>query len=203
MQVSNQCWKAFFEIIGPIVLRKILIKTDEVNKQALLTCVATRATLSLQEMLRNFVTNLNILPLPHYCHEHAISDLVDRKVLAISNQASFQEVIKFIENHQQPLYPVVDQDYRYLGLISISEIQDIMIDPVLSRLMFAQRLIGKRSHLSEDTHIDEAVQYFNQDGQEILPVVHPETGKLIGMLSYKKLLSALKKRTPEDHIASA
>lgn len=182
----------FFEIIGPLLLRKTLLEAKEVTLGGLIGENLSRTFLSAKELLLNSLESLGIMQPPHPPHVKTIGPLLNRKVFAIDCQASLKEVLHFVEKHHLPIYPVVDSNNSYQGIISIHELKEVTFDPYRAEITRASKLIGSRACLTEDTTCAEALVSFNDYGLEDLPVVNPDNQKLLGMVSYKEVILALK-----------
>lgn len=183
----------FFEILGPIMLRFSLIKSREVKVGSLIGDASSSATLSLYDMLLNFLTNIGLIHREKSKQtDQNIKTLANHKIYAIDAKANFAEVVKYIDDHHFPIYPVVGPDYKYEGLIDLNELKNIMFDGFLSRFVVARDLIGHRSSVFHDATMKEATEVFNEFKTEALPVIDPESKKLIGILHHKDLILAMR-----------
>lgn len=183
----------FFEIMGPIMLRFALIKSREVKVGTLIGDTSTSTTLTLVDMIKLFLTNIGILHKTTVQDAKNIKSLANRKIYAIDAKATFGEVVKYIDEHHFPIYPVVNSDYKYEGMINLSELKSVMFDGFLSRFVVGRDLIGHRYSIPDDATIDEAIELFNESKLEALPIVHPETKKLTGILLHKNVIMAKNK----------
>ncbi len=182
-----------FEIIGPLLLKHNLIQLGEVKMGALLGGISSGSFLSPSDLLQNSLENLGIIKPAASPQMKGINLLIDRNVYAIEESSNLKEVISFVDKRQLPIYPVVDEDYIYKGIISIAELKNVMFDPFQARFTKASKLIGNNACLAENSTIDQAIQAFNDNELDVLPVVAQDSQKLIGMLSYKQVLLAMKK----------
>jgi Kef-type K+ transport system membrane component KefB/CBS domain-containing protein len=177
-----------FELIGPLVLRKVLIHAGEASLSRLKSFSVSKSAISLEELVFDFFHNLGILPAHIHPSEKTIKNLVDRKVFAIEAKANIKEVLEFVETHQQSIYPVVDETFKFEGVIDTSELRDIIFDPNQCAILPARDLIRSRVFLTENTSCEEAIGAFNVHGLDILPILGRNSTTLIGTLSFRTVL---------------
>lgn len=183
-----------FEIIGPILLRQILIKAREVKVGKILEDGSTSLSLNPLDLFQNFLVNLGLKKERHFKAEESIQPLILRKIYAIKAQANFDEVVKYIDTHHFPIYPVVNQDLHYEGMIDLAELKNAMFDHFLSRFVVANDLIGSRHYLSQNDSFEIALDKFHHSQMSALPVVGEKDGKLLGIVEQKRLLMAIQNK---------
>lgn len=125
--------------------------------------------------------------------------------------------IDFMSEKHMGLVPVVDRDERFVGLLSGDRLMHFMLPKHLTMVRgmdrmsylreskeelgerlgeLAQRTIGeimdsRAQVVNPDTPLVEA-QKILAGTQFVVPVVDPETGKLLGAISFFTILSALR-----------
>lgn len=183
----------FFELLGPIILRQALIKAGEVKVASLLGDASTGVHITLLEMVQYFLQNLGITKRKEVHETDSISTIMLRKIYAVDAKATFSEVVKYMDEHHFPVYPVVNEDKIYEGMIDLKELKNVMFDTFLSRFVVARDLIGDRVYISQDASLEDATEKFKEVSLEALPVIDLETGKLVGILQHKDVIMALRK----------
>jgi CBS domain-containing protein len=181
----------FFEIIGPILLRHVLIKAREVKVGKILEDGSTSLSLNPFDLMQNFLINLGLKKERHFEVQESIEPLILRKIYAIKEQADFDEVVKYIDTHHFPIYPVVNKDLHYEGMIDLAELKNAMFDHFLSRFVVAKDLIGSRHYLNQNDSFEIAMDKFHHSQLSALPVVNQKDGKLLGIIEQKRLLLAI------------
>ncbi|MBT3234493.1 MAG: CBS domain-containing protein [Bdellovibrionales bacterium] len=184
-----------FEIIGPVTLRHALIRFGEVKVGAILDHVTSRATFSIVDMFHYLWSNLGLLS-PNHDHHYCVTTikpLVDRSVVAVNAKANMSEVISYIRTHSSAIYPVVDDDHLFKGVLSINELKRAMFDPLFCRMVVAERLIVDQVEISEDSTIEEAITLFGQRAVEALPVTRSNSNMLVGIIYHKDVIFAAHK----------
>jgi Kef-type K+ transport system membrane component KefB len=181
-----------FEIAGPLALRQCLIKVCEVSHGSIFTDVTARMTFGLGAIFRDFVQNVGLLRPDKSFQLNAVSPLVIQDILGIEGSASLGKLYKFIESHHQPIYPVIDEEHRFEGIISMDQFRDAIAEPYSKELVLAHQLIGTHARVLLDATLEDAVSIFHQSGLHVLPVVQTGTEKLVGILEYKDVVLAMK-----------
>lgn len=184
----------FFEIVGPILIRYSLMKSREVTVSSLIGgSASTGIVLTLPEMIKLFLKNLGIKrKQKEYEHIKTISPLVQRKIYAIQADADFEHVIKYIDEHHMPIYPVINNENSYQGLVCLTELKNVMFDAFLSKFVVASDLIGGKESLQKHTTLEDADEKFKNSSYDTLPVLDAENKKLIGIITHKAVIMAIK-----------
>jgi predicted transcriptional regulator len=180
----------FFELVGPLTLKHSLKVINEVNAMSTKQGVPKKVIHSPKELIHTFLVNLGIIHDEEIHHDQAISHLICRNTLTIDETATFSQVLKFINEHQMPAYPVVDTEGNLVGTISFTAIKRAKGKYNASSSATAKELAVHHNHLREDENILIAMEHFDNLGVSALPVVRKESKKLIGILHYKDVLTA-------------
>jgi CBS domain-containing protein len=183
-----------FEIVGPILLRRCLLAAGEVKIASLVGQGVSGIKQSFDELVAQCAHNLGLKkPFRKRAHPQSLKPFIRHKVLALDADAPLDEVIKFISDHQFPIYPVVNKQNRFEGVIGLNEVKNVMFDPFFARLVLASELVESRERLELSDSPGKALETLAQSGRDYLPVVHPETGQYLGIVSHKDLLLAQQK----------
>ena len=116
-----------------------------------------------------------------------VRDVMDENVPFIYQNMTLKEFMKvFIENDYLH-YPVVDNEKRLVGIITIDNIKNSFVTPDLEDFILAYDLMERaRVVANPDDDLKEVKEYFNMFNINIVPVVDKEK-KLIGVLSQRNL----------------
>src|SRR5690606_38557464 len=123
-----------------------------------------------------------------------LADLVVQDTHALSADANFVKVTKFIEQYPYDSFPVINKDGYYIGYISFNEIKDSSYDPIMTDLIRAADLLamGKAIDLDEED-IHTAYERVRKLTNTSLPVYRKDdTGKarLVGLVLQRDLTAA-------------
>lgn len=183
----------FFEVIGPFSLKYALKKEGEISSgKKDLKSKTSKNTLTPKELFLNFLINVRILFPKTIDPIGTIQHLIKRDVVAITLQATFDEIMHFFEENRSPLFPVVDKEHHFHGIISMKAFESAMQHTETHSLIVASNLLaGETLYLYENTSYREAIDLFKQYQIEILPVV--KVNKIfVGLLSYRDVVMAMK-----------
>ena len=185
-----------FEVVGPLCLKFALISANEIIKGGSNNDGTARLKISLTELVENFFRNLGLSKDSSANEIQNIRDLVKKDMLTISASTTVPNVLKFVQNHAQTIYPVVDEDNKYIGLINLNRLNDT-INEDNSNLILARSVILKAPHIHENATFQEAVDIFHrEDPLEVLPVVQVVSRELIGFVTYKEVVFTLNDQGP-------
>lgn len=139
---------------------------------------------------------------PHSYEPDLLDKLIVKQVASengfiISSVNTIQEVREWLEVEKEfshNYYIIADPDGNFEGILSSSNLfskhhdPDKTIDTLIKRLPVT---------VQENDSLRSAVNKMAKENVDVLPVVSTETMKLIGILSYKDILSAYKYRAEE------
>lgn len=180
-----------FELLGPFFLKYALKKSDEIATLGSKAKSTSKNIMSIKELVINFLSNIGILNSGSVETIHSIGDFIKRDVVAITTQANFAEITKFFEQYQFSIFPVVDENHRFEGLISMKAFKDAMLDKTTRDFTRAINLIGSKIYVPEEASFQEAIEIFNRVHFDTLPVINTQTRDLIGILAYKDVVMAM------------
>lgn len=178
---------AFFEIIGPVLVKIMIIKSGESTIANVMKSRGHKAISSIKYVLKEIFISLGILKEK----QKNISNSIIRDTSAIHETANYKKVLKFIEHSHYDVFPVVNNDGYFVGAISYFDIQDIAFDPYLTDIITAVDLMTSELYVNIDESIDKVIKCFKETNNAYLPAVHFSENKmhLIGLLSQRDVLS--------------
>ena len=104
--------------------------------------------------------------------------------------------MKIIEHSRYNLFPVVNEEGAYTGVISFQDIRDVLYDGIMENLVIAKDITNPTgSVIHSRATIREALALFSQEKVDMLPVIdNKETKHLIGIVTQRDVLAAFKKK---------
>ncbi len=191
-----------FELLGAPLAKISVVRAGEVKVLALLDRPSESLYhLSLRRLFRNLSTRVGLLatPYPRNLEDVRVSHLMRKNVRTISIAATFPEILSFIAGSRQHYFPVTREENNYEGLISYPEIREVIYDPNLTRIMIAKDFVRYReARIGPGASLEEAMDKFNDLNMDSIPVVEDESGKLVGILDQREVLSLYCKRRIEN-----
>jgi CIC family chloride channel protein len=121
-----------------------------------------------------------------------VADLVKAQAVPVRQTARFEGIAReFLESRQEEIYVTTDEG-RYAGAISLHDIKPYLNDvSVAAHVIAGDLLRDDVLTVAKSASLAEALRVFAQHPGQTLPVIDPESGRLIGILVKNDLLLAL------------
>lgn len=183
----------FFEIIGPFLTRQAVIRGGEVPISMAIYHSATSPISRVGEMLKATLSNFGLGSQTSMTREASVSELMRSDVYGIPKSATFDDIVRVIERSRDDTYPVVDDDYRVVGLICYSKLSNQLFDPTVGGLVRAEDLaVPADGLLIPDDRAMRAIDLFTDSQNDCVPVVsNLMERKLLGVIRRSDLTSML------------
>ncbi|HEX6330733.1 MAG TPA: CBS domain-containing protein [Actinomycetota bacterium] len=138
--------------------------------------------------------------------KRAVSDVMTRAVVSVNAFTPFKDIVRLMQEHRVSAVPVVDEDDHVLGLVSegdliLKEDPDLDGDPRLFESVHRRHDRSKAAGLiaselmtvpvitvGPNASLAEAARLMHQRTVKRLPVVDPEAGTILGIVSRTDLL---------------
>ena len=123
--------------------------------------------------------------------------LIEKDLKTINVDSSLGDLVEVVKVSKRNIFPVVDSEQQFLGLITLDDIRQIMFD----KEKFETRFVRDLMHAPPD-YVDMkdtmivVMDKFENTGAWNLPVT--EDGKYIGILSKARVFSAYRKKLKES-----
>ena len=120
--------------------------------------------------------------------------LVERDFIAIKPHYSLGEMLeKAVAKSKRNLFPVVNDDNEFMGVLLLDDIRSIMFDQSLYDLVFVDELMHNAPDIIfyEEDNIEAIMKKFKDTGAWNLPVIRKD--KYHGFISKSKLLTAYRR----------
>ncbi len=198
-----------FEVAGPLLVRNTLIHSGEVK---LVTILPNLGAPGGTEPVRNAfyelrrslgLVNLNRLEAKEGVR---VEHVMRRHAEKLRDNQTFEQIIKTLSHGRYDLYPVVDKNHRFLGVVSYNEIRDIIFDDEIAKLVIARELMMEEDLLLRpDQSIEDALDIFQSHDALVLPVVEDPAGErqLVGIALRRDVVAAAHKTTPDTRSLEA
>ncbi len=185
-----------FELCGPILIRRLVVLAGEVKVVTLLrgggkSGLAADIGRSIESLLRTLGARRRSTAAEPLRVRH----IMRSNIKSLRGDASFDEVLRFVEQSRFSQFPVVDDEDRLIGVIHFSDIREIIYDTTLARLVTAADLCNtSRAVAPIDLPLDEALSEFQRaDGNAMTVVDDVESRRVLGIVEQRDLLRALRR----------
>ncbi len=154
------------QIIGPPFVRFAVIRAGEAGKD---------------------VTEDDLLA--SYC----VSDIMDLEPPALKSNSSLEQVLQIASESDSLFYPVIDEQLRLIGIVSLLKIKNLFIMEGLENLVLACDLMADVLAVTvPEARLTEALEKMKEVDMEVLPVVsNDKDHHLVGMIEQRRIRQAL------------
>lgn len=118
--------------------------------------------------------------------------LIERNFKTIHPDATLRELVDVISNSSRNIFPVVDQDNTFHGIIFLDHIRDIIFRPDLYDTTYVRDLMFMPEvTIDPGESMEDVAQKFQQSGKFNLVVL--KDGKYLGFISRARVFSSYRK----------
>ncbi len=120
-----------------------------------------------------------------------IKKVIDTDLLTISPESTLGDLVKLIEKSRRNIFPVVDNDGTYLGLIDMDDIRKDMFHREKYQEPVSTYIIQAKEMVSVYEPMDSVMEKFKKTGYYNIPVL--DNGKYAGFVSRANIFNAYRK----------
>lgn len=120
-----------------------------------------------------------------------VKKVIDNDLKTIQPGKTLGDLIKLIEISKRNIFPVVDDDDNYYGVVVMDDIRKDMFHEEKWNNPIENYIIQAPAHVSTDESMETVMNKLKQTGNYNLPVV--DNGKYIGFVSRANIFSAYRK----------
>jgi len=121
-----------------------------------------------------------------------VSGLIEKGFIVLHIDDSFDEIKEAISESSRNIFPVVDDDNNFKGLVLLDSIRKIMFNPELCKsLMVKDFLLEIKDTIDVDESMHDVASKFQMSG--LYNIVVLEEGKYIGFVSRAKVFSTYRR----------
>jgi CIC family chloride channel protein len=126
--------------------------------------------------------------------------LIETNFSTVRLDATLGDLVKVIANSRRNLYPVIDDENNYYGVLTMDHVREIMFKTNLYDKVFIRNLMAKSPiTIAPGESMEDVALKFNQSSAFNIPVI--SNGQYIGFISRARLFSSyrqLLKKWSED-----
>jgi CIC family chloride channel protein len=113
-----------------------------------------------------------------------------REFTSIAPGTTFESVMQLVPKTTQQVFPVVDNDGRFCGLLDLDDIRQFLYKAEMGQVVIVEDIMTERVEpLRLDTDLSSVMARFARSRYEELPIVDAEA-KVIGLLSLQDIVTA-------------
>lgn len=129
-----------------------------------------------------------------------VDKLIERNFSTIRLDATLGDLVQVVAKSNRNIFPVVDDDRNFFGMVILDDIKPILFQPELYDTTFVRNLMVKpRWTVDPDETVEEVVKKFHQSGKFNIPVIKDR--QYVGFISRARLFSSYRqliKKWSED-----
>lgn len=119
-------------------------------------------------------------------------NVVETNLKTVVPDATLGDLVKVIAKSNRNIFPVIDKENRFLGLVPLDEVREIMFQKELYHKMYVKDfMVQPPEKVSLDDSMDAVMAKFKRTGLWNLPVI--EQGKYVGFVSRANVFNAYRK----------
>ena len=121
-----------------------------------------------------------------------VQDVMSTDITTIAQEMPFRKILETISYSKNFYFPVLDNRGDMTGILSFSDIREVIFEEQLGDLLVAGELANKKVYsLTPQQNLSEAMEIFSQLDVDQLPIVRGEDKlKVIGMLTRGEVMAA-------------
>ncbi len=121
-----------------------------------------------------------------------MDSVIEKDLETIGPDKTLGELIKVISRSHRNIYPVVDEENMFLGIIFLNDIRNLMFRPEkYDKFLVKQLMVKPPGMASTRQSMEEIMDVFESTDAWNLPVV--DEGKYVGFVSKAKIFNAYRK----------
>ena len=117
-----------------------------------------------------------------------LNELIEIEFVPLQDTSKFRDVIDAFTTSQRNIFPVVDKENNFVGIIDLVNIKELMFKPEVFEQMtvFDVTTTGVLT-IDKNENVVSAMRKFESSGRWNLPVINE--GKYVGVISWSNILS--------------
>ncbi len=121
-----------------------------------------------------------------------VTKLIESDFKSIHPDASLREMVRLVSKAKRNIFPVIDDDNHFYGLVTLDVIRDVMFKPELyDELKISEFMFQPLATVRPDESMEQVANKFNKTGNFTMPVILD--GKYLGFVSRANVYSAYRK----------
>ncbi len=121
-----------------------------------------------------------------------VDKLIEKDFKTIGPDEKLGDLVKLVANSKRNIYPVIDEDQIFCGIIILDDIRNIMFKPELyDETTVSSMMFMPGTSVSPDESMEEVAKKFQETRNYNLPVI--KDGKYIGFISRANVFSEYRK----------
>lgn len=122
-----------------------------------------------------------------------VNNVIETDFLSVTPDMDLRSMVSVISRSNRNLFPVIDADGKFVGVVMLDEIRNIMFRPDLYRRMHVSQFMSMPpGKIEEADPMEKVMKLFDDTGAWNLPVVDAE-GRYLGFVSKSKIFNSYRR----------
>ncbi|MDE0585349.1 MAG: CBS domain-containing protein [Planctomycetota bacterium] len=182
-----------FELIGPLLVKRVVISAGEVDVGHLLSRSQNNTSSSswFKAIKRTLFSKQNLIASDP--NEVFIRDIMKPSADALQRNDSMDKILYFANHSPFNHFPVVDSENMLLGIIVLKDLSEVAYDQHIANVVTAEDVISlsaEQASISAGSSLSDALALFqNFDGNTVAVVEDSATPVICGMLERTEVIN--------------
>ena len=121
-----------------------------------------------------------------------MDSVIETDLLTVRPDMDLGEMVQVISKSNRNIFPVVDKENNFLGMVVLDDIRNIMFRPELyKRFHVGKFMVTPRAKIELGMPMEQVMRTFDETNAWNLPVV--ENGKYVGFVSKSKIFNSYRR----------
>jgi len=126
-----------------------------------------------------------------------VKKMVEKDLISINPDQKLKDLVKVVRKSKRNIFPVVDNDGRLVGIITLDDIRNIMFDEVArEETIISSIMIDPPAFISSKSSMQSVMNTFEITGAWNLPVIDDD--KYIGFVSKSRIFNTYRSKLKKD-----
>jgi CIC family chloride channel protein len=127
------------------------------------------------------------------------NEVIERDFVPVHPDMYLGDIVKVIARSSRNMYPVVDDEDKFLGIVRLDNIRNIIFRPELyKRFQVSKFMVAGQAILRHNMPMEEIMRIFDETKAWNLPVVD-EKGRYLGFMSKSKIFDSYREVLVENY----
>lgn len=126
-----------------------------------------------------------------------VKKMVEKDLISINPDQKLKDLVKVVRKSKRNIFPVVDNDGRLVGIITLDDIRNIMFDEeAREETIISSIMIDPPAFISSKSSMQSVMNTFEVTGAWNLPVIDDD--KYIGFVSKSRIFNTYRSKLKKD-----
>jgi len=125
-----------------------------------------------------------------------VHHVLNKKLIVLNEELPIEKTVKIMAESDQLLFPIVDRSDKWIGLLSVTDIRQILPDPTLWKWMLCSDIMNSihKEILYDDMPLNKAMFLMNQLNYPEYIILDRKTERIAGILNYHQIIQDIEHR---------